>query len=162
MELVKILSSVIKENKNSRMNLTEISNTLMNQLLIKFKDETEDTEDQMKEYINSFERYKNGLPSDKRDITKYTYEELKSLIKSKTIKKEEKDIFKRYMQGPGKGSDQRQVKSMIKKFLEIRDLLPVPNRDIMNYPYLKLVELIQRSFGALITKSAFEKYKRHY
>jgi hypothetical protein len=30
----------------------------------------------------------------------------------------------------------------------------------MNYPYLKLVELIQRSFGALITKSAFEKYKR--
>ena len=136
MELVKILSSVIKENRNSRMNLTEISNTLMNQLLIKFKDETEDTEDKMKEYINSFERYKNGLPSDKRDITKYTYDELKSLITSKSLKKEEKDLFKAYMQGPGKGSDQRQVKSMIKRFLEIRDLLPAPNRDIHTLNWL--------------------------
>jgi DNA-binding protein H-NS len=160
MELVKILSSVIKENRNSRMNLTEISNTLMNQLLTKFRDETEDSEDDIKTYINDFGKYQNGLPADKRDLTKYTYEELKSLIKSKTIKKEEKDIFKRYMQGPGKGSDQRQVKSMIKRFLEIRDLLPEPNRDVMKYPYLKLVEVIQRSFGALITKAAFEKYKR--
>jgi hypothetical protein len=160
MELVKILSSVIKENRNSRYNLMEVSDKIMNQLLTKFKDETEDTEDQIKEFINSFDRYKNGLPSDKRDITKYGYDELKSLIRNKAIKKEEKDLFKTYMQDLGKGSDQRQVKSMIKRFLEIRDLLPEPNRDIMKYPYLKLVELIQRAFGSLITKAAFEKYKK--
>jgi len=160
MELVKILSSVIRENRNSRMNLTEISNALMNQLLTKFRNETEDSEDDIKTYINDFSKYQNGLPADKRDLTKYSYEQLKSLIKSKTVKKEEKDIFKRYMQGPGKGSDQRQVKSMIKKFMEIRDLLAEPSRDIMKYPYLKLVELVQRTFGALITKAAFEKYKR--
>jgi hypothetical protein len=49
---------------------------------------------------------------------------------------------------------------MIKKFLEIRDYLPEPNRDIMKYPYLRLVELIQNKFGGIITKVAFEKYKR--
>ena len=58
------------------------------------------------------------------------------------------------------GADQRQVKQMIKKFLEIRDLLPEKNRDLMKYPYLKLVELIQNKFGSLITKAAFDKYKR--
>jgi hypothetical protein len=49
---------------------------------------------------------------------------------------------------------------MIKKFLEIRNYLPEPSRDIMKYPYLKLVELIQNKFGSIITKAAFEKYKR--
>ena len=158
MELVKILSSVIKENVNPKMRLTEISNRLMTQLITKFGNETEDSEEQMTEYLNLFDRYKNGLPADKRDITKYTYDQLKSLIKSKTIKKEEGDIFKQYMPKVA-GADQRQVKQMIKKFLEIRDLLPEKNRDIMKYPYLKLVELIQNKFGSLITKAAFDKYK---
>ena len=158
MELVKILSSVIKENVNPRMRLTEISNRLMTQLITKFGNETEDSEEQMTEYLNLFDRYKNGLPADKRDITKYSYDQLKSLIKGKTIKKEEGDIFKLYMPKVA-GADQRQVKQMIKKFLEIRDLLPEKNRDIMKYPYLKLVELIQNKFGSLITKAAFDKYK---
>jgi hypothetical protein len=158
MELVKILSSVIKENVNPRMRLTEISNRLMTQLITKFGDETEDSEEQMTEYLNLFDRYKNGLPADKRDITKYSYDQLKTLIKGKTIKKEEGDIFKLYMPKVA-GADQRQVKQMIKKFLEIRDLLPEKNRDIMKYPYLKLVELIQNKFGSLITKAAFDKYK---
>ena len=80
MELVKILSSVIKENVNPKMRLTEISNRLMTQLITKFGNETEDSEEQMTEYLNLFDRYKNGLPADKRDITKYTYDQLKSLI----------------------------------------------------------------------------------
>jgi hypothetical protein len=160
MKLVKILSSVIVENVDPKFRLTEISNKLMNQLVLKFSNETKDSEDDIKSYINDFDKYKNGLPADKRDITKYTYDQLKSVILSKRLKKEEGDIFKTYMKGPGKGSDQRQVKSMIKKFLEIRNYLPEPSRDIMKYPYLKLVELIQNKFGSIITKAAFEKYKR--
>jgi len=159
MELVKILSSVIRENVNPKMRLTEISNKLMVQLVDKFKDETEDSEEQMKEYLNMFDRYKNGLPAEERDITKYTYDKLKNLIKSKTIKKEEGTLFKDYMPTVA-GADQRQVKQMIKMFLEIRDLLPRKTRDLMEYPYLKLVELIQNKFGSLITKAAFDKYKR--
>jgi len=159
MELVKILASVIKENVNPKMRLTEISNKLMVKLVNKFKDETEDSEDDIRTYINDFGKYQNGLPADKRDLTKYTYEELKTLINSKTIKKEEGDIFKQYMPTVT-GADQRQVKKMIKMFLEIRNLLPKQNRDLMKYPYLKLVELIQNKFGSLITKAAFDKYKR--
>ena len=58
----------------------------MNQLFVKFKEETEYSEDDIKSFINDFDKYKNGLPSDKRDITKYSYEQLKSLIQSKRSK----------------------------------------------------------------------------
>lgn len=160
MELVKILSSVVKENVNPKIRLTEISNKLMNQLITKFKSESEDTEDEMKALINGFERFKNGLPAEKRDITKYTYGQLQSLIKSKNLKKEEGEIFKKYIKAAGKGSDQRAVKSAIKKFLEIRDFLPEKERDIMSYPFLKLMEIVQNKFGSLITKQAFQKYKK--
>ena len=158
MKLVKILSSVIEENVEPKHRIMEISNRLMNQLVLKFKDETQDDEDTIKSYIDDFEKYKNGLAADKRDITKYAYNQLKSVISTKRLKKEENDIFKKYIKGPGKGSDQRQVKSAIKKFLEIREFLPEQYRNIMDYSYLKLVELIQRAFGTTITKKAFEKY----
>ncbi len=160
MKLVKILSSVIEENVEPKHRIMEISNRLMNQLVLKFKDETQDDEDTIKSYIDDFEKYKNGLAADKRDITKYAYNQLKSVISTKRLKKEENDIFKKYIKGPGKGSDQRQVKSAIKKFLEIREFLPEQYRNIMDYSYLKLVELIQRAFGTTITKKAFEKYRK--
>ena len=56
MELVKILSSVVQEKVTPKLNLTEISNKLMNQLIVKFSKETEDAEDQIKTYINDFEK----------------------------------------------------------------------------------------------------------
>lgn len=160
MKLVKILSSVIEESAGPKLYITEISNKVMNQLLLKFSDETKDSEEEIKGYINDFDKYKDSLPADRRDITKYTYNQLKPLIITRRLKKESNDLFKQYMKVQGKGSDQRQVKSLIKKFLEIRNLLPEPARDLMKYPYLKLVELIQSKFGSLITKAAFEKYKR--
>lgn len=159
MELVRILSNVVKESVNPRLRLTEISNKLMNQLVLKFSKETQDSEDAIKFNINEFEKLKGGLPNDKRDITKYTYGQLSSLVKSRLMKKEEGSLFKQYMPLV-KGSDQRQVKKLIKKFLEIRDYLPERERDLLKYSYLKLTELIQNKFPAIITKNAYDKYKR--
>lgn len=159
MELVKILSSVVQEKVTPKLNLTEISNKLMNQLIVKFSKETEDAEDQIKTYINDFEKIKTGLPAEKRDITKYTYEQLVSTVRARRIKKEEGELFKKYMPKV-KGADQRVVKKLIKKFLEIRDLLPEGERDIMRYSYLKLSELIQNKFPTLITKHAYDKFRR--
>lgn len=160
MELVKILSSVVKENTNPKLRLVEISEKLMNRLIDKFKSESEDTPEEMKNMINAFEKYKNGLPADQRDINKYTYSTLKKLVISKQLKKEEANLFKSYIKGPGKGAQQNQVKSMIKKFLEIRQFLPKDKVNLMEIPYLKLVEIIQRGFGPTITKFAFEKFKK--
>ena len=58
MKLVKILSSVIVENVDPKFRLTEISNKLMNQLVVKFKEETEDSEDDIKSFINDLDKYK--------------------------------------------------------------------------------------------------------
>jgi hypothetical protein len=159
MELVKILSNVVKENVKPKMRLTEVSNKVMNQLITKFKSESDDTEEEMKSLINAFDRFKNGLGANDRDITKYSYDQLRNLVKSKNLKKEEGDLFKQYMPMV-KGSDQRSVKMLIKKFLEIRDFLPEKNRDLLKYPYLKLVELIQNNFGTIITKIAYDKYRK--
>jgi hypothetical protein len=159
MELVKILSSVVKESVNPRLRLTEISNKLMNQLLDKFSKETTVDQDTIKQYIDSFEQIKNGLPADKRDITKYTYNQLESIVTTRNLKKESDNIFKQY-RTIAKGADQREVKKTIKKFLEIRNFLPERERNIMDYPYLKLVGLIQNKFGGLITKNAYDKYRK--
>ena len=89
MELVKILSNVVKENVKPKMRLTEVSNKVMNQLITKFKSESDDTEEEMKSLINAFDRFKNGLGANDRDITKYSYDQLRNLVKSKNLKKEE-------------------------------------------------------------------------
>jgi hypothetical protein len=49
MELVKILSSVVKESVSPRLTLTEISNKLMNQLLDKFSKETSAEQETIKQ-----------------------------------------------------------------------------------------------------------------
>lgn len=63
--------------------LLEYSNKLVNQLVDKFTEQGADSED-AHEYIKLFQRFSQGLPIDKRDITKYSWEELESYIESKT------------------------------------------------------------------------------
>ena len=70
--------------------ILEVSEKLKKQLLGKFKLETQDSEEQIVKYINDFERFKQSLPTDKRDITRYDYKTIKSLIDSKEINKNRK------------------------------------------------------------------------
>ena len=70
--------------------ILEVSEKLKKQLLGKFKLETQDSEEQIVKYINDFERIKQSLPTDKRDITRYDYKTIKFLIDSKEINKNRK------------------------------------------------------------------------
>ena len=67
--------------------INEISEKLKKQLVSKFSADTQDTEDIIISNIDAFERYKGGLPADKRDINRYSYEELKDLILNKESSK---------------------------------------------------------------------------
>jgi hypothetical protein len=63
MELIKVLTSVIKENTNVKSVLKEaMSEKVVKFLINKFKPTTKDTEEQIVAVINAFDKYKNGLP----------------------------------------------------------------------------------------------------
>jgi hypothetical protein len=159
MELIKVLTSVIKENTNGKRIVSEaMSEKVIKFLIDKFKPTTRDTEEQITAVINAFEKYKNGLPQDQRDITKLTYTIVKNIVLSKEIKKQEKSIFKKYMEA-NKGSDKNAVKLALRKFYELFPILPVNQRDVLKMPYLKLVEFLQSKFNTMLTSAALKKFK---
>ena len=139
MELIKVLTSVIKENTNGKRIVSEaMAEKVIKFLIDKFKPTTKDTKEQITAVINAFEKYKNGLPQDQRDITTLTYTIVKNIVLSKEIKKQEKSIFKKYMEA-NKGSDKNAVKLALRKFYELFPILPINQRDVLKMPYLKLV-----------------------
>ncbi len=137
--------------------LNEVSEKVKNQLYSKFKDDTSDDQKIIMSYIDSFDRYKDGLPSDKRDITKYSYNELKSLIDSKQSAKTISDIFKQFKKKE-KGIENVQLSKYIKKFLEIQSELPKEYQDINKFKFLEVVKLIDKAYHQLLNKKMIDKF----
>jgi len=159
MELIKVLTSVIKENTNGKRLVSEaMAEKVVKFLIDKYKPTTKDTEEQITAVINAFEKYKSGLPQDQRDITKLTYSIVKNIVLSKEIKKQEKSIFKKYMEA-NKGADKNAVKLALRKFYELFPILPINQRDVLKMPYLKLVEFLQGKFNSMLTSAALKKFK---
>ena len=73
--------------------INEISQNLARQLTNKFSSQTKDSESTIMSMINKFDQYKEGLEVSKRDITKYDYDTLKSLIITKEINKASDTAF---------------------------------------------------------------------
>lgn len=139
--------------------INEISEKLKKQLVSKFSADTQDTEDIIISNIDAFERYKGGLPADKRDINRYSYEELKDLILNKQSSKSIDDIFTEFKKKE-KGIERNLLKRYIKKFLEIQSELPKNKQDISNYSFLNLVKLVDDVYSKLLTKKMFEKISK--
>jgi hypothetical protein len=137
--------------------INEISEKMKKQLVSKFSVDTQDTEDVIISNIDAFERYKSGLPADKRDINRYSYEELKNLIDSKQSSKSIDDIFTEFKKKE-KGIERNLLKRYIKKFLEIQSDLPKNKQDISNYSFINLVKLVDDVYGKLLPKKIFEKF----
>ena len=142
-----------------------VSPQLMAKMLDKFGKETNDDESIVRNYIESFDRYKNSLDPNLRDITRYTYSELKSLIDDLNYRKEWKKLLNKtikiYMatEGLGKGAELDEAKINIKKFLEIIDFLPNQFEDILKIPYLKLTRIISSNFENIIRDKGFKHLK---
>lgn len=142
-----------------------VSPQLMTQMLGKYRGETNDDEYIIKNYIEDFDKYKNSLDPNLRDITKYTYSKLKSLIDDLKYRKEWRktlnETIKIYMstEGLGKGSELEDTKINIKKFLEINDFLPGQFKDILKIPYLKLNRIVSDNFENIIREKGFKHLK---
>ena len=142
-----------------------VSPQLMTKMLDKFGKETNDDESIVRNYIESFDKYKNSLDPNLRDITRYTYSELKSLIDDLNYRKEWRktlnETIKIYMstEGLGKGAELDDAKINIKKFLEIIDFLPNQFKNILKIPYLKLTRILSDNFENIIREKGFKHLK---
>lgn len=150
MKLLNLLSSNI---------ILEVSEKLKKQLIAKFSGSTTDTEDEMISVIDSFDRYKQGLPADKRDIMKYSYDELKNVIQSKESVKSIGDIFTEFKKKE-KGIENNALKRYIKKFLEIKSELPKDKQNILKYSFLSLVKIVDDLYSRLLTKKMLDKFSK--
>lgn len=118
---------------------------------------TDDSEDVIISVINSYKKYKNNLPNNKRDITKLSYSEIKNIVTYKEIKKLERKAFKKYMED-NKGADKIGVKLALRKFYDLYPILPNDERDVNKMSYLELTDFLQNKFVSLLTKPAYMRF----
>ena len=137
--------------------LNEVSDKVKNQLYSKFKDDTSDSREVIMSYIDLFDRYKESLPSNKRDITKYSYKDLKSFIEVKQSVKTITDIFNKFKKKE-QGIENVELKKNIKKFLEIQSELPPEYQDITKFSFLNLVKFINKGYSQLLNKKMIKKF----
>jgi hypothetical protein len=130
-----------------------------NQLYAKFSADTTDSREEVISNIDLFDRYKQGLPAERRDIMKYSYEELKNLIQSKQTAKGLDDIFTEFKKKE-KGIENNNLKRYIKKFLEIQSVLPKDKQNISKFSFLNLVKIVDDLYPRLIVKKMLEKYSK--
>lgn len=148
MKLLKILNKKI---------ITEVSEKVKNMLLSKFKKETKDDDETIIKYIDLFDKYKEGFELTKRDITNYSYSDLKSVINSKLKTKEFNDLFKNFKK-KDRTIEDIVLRRYIKKFLEIKSFLPDKLQKVDNKDYLKFVELVDKVYLPILIEKISKKF----
>jgi len=156
-----VITEEEKQNILEKYLLSEDSKALI-ELISKFSKDTTDTEEVIKEYINDFKKYQNSLPTDKRDINKYSYDELKNLIDGLKSKKDFKKTFDsifKYYKETTEQIPNLTLTNLIKRFLEIKNYLPQDSRDIFKYNYTQLKTFIDNNYKYFIKNVLLNKFK---
>lgn len=149
----------------SRVIVTEVSQKLMKQLMDKFSNQTKDDEQTITTLINKFENYKQGLDVAKRDITKYSYNELKSLILGKEMDKQAsksvtqlkkkwdnlRENLPEEQSGPYRYQDS-ELRSLVAKFYDMYPYIDKEKRDIMKYDFLTLTNFVRENYAKVMNK----------
>ena len=153
MKLLNILNGTI---------IVEVSEKLKKQLITKFTGETQDDVQTISQYIDDFERFVQSIPADKRDLTRYDYKTLKSLIDSKTeVKKRKSDVetaFKKIKEAEPK-TPSAELAVALKKFFEIQSEIKGENKNPVKMGYLKLRKFLDEKYEDLITQKLLNKFR---
>jgi hypothetical protein len=174
MELVKILSKIIKENINNKQMLLEYPEPTIKRLVVKFSGDTDDTEEQIRQTISDFERFKGSFENQDRDIFRHSYDKVKELVNSKLLKQQSKKNLENLAQDfivKYKGKiqiDLALIRLAIKKYLELKELFPkqkVFEKEVIDYTPSELFRLVNNLFTKFdanneneITKKLTEKF----
>ena len=148
MKLVNVLSSVIVEDvkkKNNKL-VMEVSNKVLQQLIDKFKKEDGNLKDQdIIDKVNEFEKYKNQLPVEKRDLFRLTYSELSNILSGKESTKTSKDLFTQLKDNSKKTGEppveDAALRRSIRQLMDISGEVP---KDKMNLGKATLNKIEQR------------------
>ena len=151
MELVNILSKIVKETKQKRGHiLLEYPESTVKKLIGKFSGDTQDSTEEITQIIQDFEKFKDSLPGNERDIFTYDYEKLKSFVTTKLDAQKAKKTFNEVYQNfikKNKGSDKNLVKLNLKKFFELKALDKRKyDKDVLSMTSMELNALIRRDF----------------
>ena len=158
MRLVKVLSSVVTERSTPKSVLLEISAKLKASLVAKFKEQTTDSIDVIGDYIEEFEKYKNGLPADKRDLSKFNYGELKKIIDTKKFQKNEKELFGKFKKKEEK-LERVELAKTVRKFLEVQSKFGKV-KDPSNYKFLDFSKLVNQVYPKYIKEILMDRFKK--
>ena len=166
MELVGILSKIVKENVGVKKILLEYPESTVKKLLDKFSKETEDSEDEIKKTISDFERFKSAFDNEDKDIFRHSYDRLKQLVADKSTKQRTKKDLESLAQEfvtKHKGADLQLVKTNIKKYFELKTLFPEQKlfkKDVTDLTPSQLNDTVNRFFGKFDEKGENELTKR--
>jgi len=140
MNLINALNTQVRE-----ILIKEFSDKLVQKLLAKFKQETKDTDDVILSYIDGFDRIKESLPVEMKNVEKYNYAQLKNVVNSKKIKSDIKKYFSIFKK-KSEGVSNNDLKTMIRKFLDIQRFLPDNKKDLSQYDFLDLTEFLNSRY----------------
>lgn len=152
MELIGLLSKVVKENVTTKKILLEYPESTVKKLVDKFSKQTNDSEEDIKRTIADFERFKSSFSNEDKDIFRHSYDKIKSLINDKAVKQKSKKDLDGMVQEyitKYKGADLQLVKMNIKKFFEIKTHFPNLKefkKDVSTYNPSELTALVDRYF----------------
>jgi hypothetical protein len=162
MELVKLLSNIVKENTiRKNIILLEYPESTVKKLIGKFSGQTEDDVEIIKQNIADFERFKGTLPGNERDIFSYDYQRLKDTVIAKSESQKSKktfdDVYNEFIK-KNAGADKRLTKLNIKKFFEMKAIDPKRfKKDVLNMTSLELSALIRKDFESFMKDKLTEK-----
>lgn len=148
--------SILKSHINESI-ILEFSDKLVQKLIEKFQKQTQDSPETILSYINDFEKFKEGLPQEDRNIEKYSYDELKEIIQPKRLKSNISRYLKHFKKNT-KGVPSADIVKTIRKYLELERF--VPRQDITKLKYLDLVGFLEKNFEKAMTKIIKDKLSR--
>jgi len=165
MKLVNVLSSVIVEDVRKRDSklVMEVSKKVLQQLIDKFKKEDNTLKDQdIIDKVDDFEKYKNQLPVDKRDLFQLSYSELSNILSGKESTKTSKDLFTQLKDNSRKAGEPPvenvALKRVIRQLMDISGEVPKDKMNLGKATYLQIVEFLNKNYLKLLIAAMKKKF----
>ena len=143
----------------SKKIVLEFSDKLIQKLVQKFQGETKDDTDTILSYISDFEKFKDTLPAQERNIERYSYSDLVNAISPKRLKKDITNYLK-FFKKTTEGVPTPDIIKTIRKFLELQKFMKDKDKDITKYEYLDLVGFLEKNFEKAMKKILQEKLSK--
>lgn len=159
MKLIDILSGTI---------IVEVSEKVIKQLVDKFSKETQDKEETIVSVIKDFEKIKDSLPTDKRNLFDYSYVDLNRLVKLRSRTKKLSDTFNDFKKAEGKlpegeaKTPNPELRGALRKYFDIQSEIQGPEKKLEFFKnnYLKLFNFLQKNYENLLIGKILPKYQR--